>query len=429
VADLISASVLAVNDGYRVRNSELGIEGTPFVRGGDIGQNGEIDTSVSDRVLPQFKARLNGKFAIAEDVAFISKGTVGRVGRLRHGQPEVVFAPQVCFWRALDREKLCPTFLYYVMTDRGFQSQLDAVRTHGSMVADYVSLGDQKSFRLRLPSIAEQRSIGAVLGALDDKIEQNRRTSRKLEELARGMFKAWFVDFEPVHAKAAGATSYPGMPAAAFNALPISFVNSELGEIPERWSVADVYELSDVIYGAPFKSKLFNSDRLGLPLIRIRDLQSHLPEVFTTEMHPKGTRVRPADIIVGMDGEFRLHYWTGPEAWLNQRLCMFKPRKSVSPVFLGESLRAPLDYVERSEAATTVIHLGKYDIDRFRMIRPIAAIMDSFAALTDPLLELKVRAASESRKLAELRDYLLPKLLSGQVRVKDAEKIVAGNGL
>jgi type I restriction enzyme S subunit len=120
-----------------------------------------------------------------------------------------------------------------------------------------------------------------------------------------------------------------------------------------------------------------------------------------------------------MDGEFRLHYWKGPDAWLNQRLCHFKPRPSIPPFFLGESLRSPLEFVERSEAATTVIHLGKYDIDRFRLVRADDRVLAAFGSLTTPILALAVQQAAESRKLAQLRDYLLPKLLSGEVRVRE----------
>lgn len=277
------------------------------------------------------------------------------------------------------------------------------------------------------PPITTQRSIAALLSSLDDKIEHNRRASRALEGLARAMFKAWFVDFEPVHAKAAGATSFPGMPLEAFAALPTSFTDSPLGTVPQGWGVVDVYTLANVVYGAPFKSKLFNEEGVGKRLIRIRDLQTHLPTVFTPELHPKGTLIRPGDIIVGMDGEFRLHYWTGPEAWLNQRLCSFSPLPGLPAVYLGEALRAPLDYVERSEAATTVIHLGKYDIDRFELLRPSDPVLAAFGAVTTPMLDAIVHLAAESRKLAELRDYLLPKLLSGEVWVSrcEAESVVS----
>ena len=89
----------------------------------------------------------------------------------------------------------------------------------------------------------EQRAIAGVLGALDDKIEQNRRTARALERLARAIFRAWFVDFEPVKAKAAGATAFPSMPQPVFDALPTRFVDSEIGPVPEGWEVSALDEL------------------------------------------------------------------------------------------------------------------------------------------------------------------------------------------
>lgn len=277
--------------------------------------------------------------------------------------------------------------------------------------------------RLRLPMPGEQHALAGVLGSLDDMIEQNRRTVRALEELARATFRAWFVDFEPVKAKAAGAMSFPGMPPTAFVALPNRLAESSLGPVPEGWKVVGVYELANVVYGAPFASKLFNDKGAGKPLIRIRDLQTHSPSVSTTERHAKGTLIRPGEIVVGMDGEFRLHYWTGSEAWLNQRLCSFQPLSSVPTMYLGEALRAPLDYVERSEAATTVIHLGKYDIDRFELLRPDKQTLSAFDRITSPMLELIVHTASESSRLAALRDYLLPRLLSGRVRVGIAKEV------
>ena len=102
---------------------------------------------------------------------------------------------------------------------------------------------------VRFPPVEEQREIASVLGSLDDKIEQNRRTGRKLEGLARAVFKAWFVDFEPVKAKAAGATAFPGMPAATFAALPARLVDSQLGPVPEGWEVRRLKDVLTLHYG------------------------------------------------------------------------------------------------------------------------------------------------------------------------------------
>lgn len=304
---------------------------------------------------------------------------------------------------------------YALLAERASYSRFSHGTTHQTIYFPEV-----KAFHICLPSRATQSAIADALTVLDDKIEQNRRTARALERLARAIFRAWFVDFEPVKARAAGATAFPSMPQPVFDALPTRFVDSAIGPVPEGWEVTSVYDLAEVTYGAPFSSKLFNDQHAGRPLIRIRDLQTHEPTTFTTEQHPKGALIRPADIVVGMDGEFRLHYWLGPAAWLNQRLCRLEAKPGVPRMFLGELLRSPLEYFERAKTGTTVIHLGKADIDTFRVLRPSTPVLDAFGEVTDSLLELFVHAARESRNLAEMRDYLLPGLLSGQVRVEVA---------
>src|SRR5690606_24659246 len=107
-----------------------------------------------------------------------------------------------------------------------------------------------------LPSLSEQRDIAGVLRSLDDKIEQNRRTGRKLEALARAVFKAWSVDFEPVKAKSAGATSFPGMPADTFAALPTRLTDSPLGPVPEGWEVKPIGDIVTVRGGGTPSTKV-----------------------------------------------------------------------------------------------------------------------------------------------------------------------------
>jgi len=174
IGDLVSEGALLISDGYRVRNEELGREGVPFVRGGDIG-DGWINTNTEDHIRPELLERVRAKLTEPEDAAFITKGTVGRAGRLRPGQPAVVFAPQVAYWRVTDRTALDPGFIFYLIRSHEFQSALNGVKTHGAMVADYVSISQQYDFRFRLPPLPEQRAIAHILGTLDDKIELNRR--------------------------------------------------------------------------------------------------------------------------------------------------------------------------------------------------------------------------------------------------------------
>ena len=261
-----------------------------------------------------------------------------------------------------------------------------------------ISLKSISSLQVPIPPPIELEAIACVLGALDDKIELNRRMNRTLEGLARAIFQSWFVDFDPVRwnrqrqgAKTPGRkTDKPKTPQAssppgdfAFNLklaalFPNAFENSELGEIPKGWRVASIYEIAEVIYGTPFASSQFNSINNGRPLIRIRDLCDESPGVWTPEVHSKGYIVKPGDIVVGMDGEFRAYLWGGVEAWLNQRVCVFVPKPNFTAAFVRNSIIDPLAQVEATETATTVIHLGKSDIDRFTVVVSDPAVTDAF---------------------------------------------------
>ena len=121
-----------------------------------------------------------------------------------------------------------------------------------------------------------------------------------------------------------------------------------------------------------------------------------------------------------MDGEFRAHIWKGEQAWLNQRVCCFRPKQGVPTGFLADVLRRPLSECERGKVGTTVIHLGKSDIDAFRILHPGDKLLTVFGEGTASLLDQTVRNANKSRVSRRLRDTLLPKLVSGEVRLPAA---------
>lgn len=318
-----------------------------------------------------------------------------------------------------DPERLDPRFLRYFLVSPEMQIRLLSWAGSGG-TRNALTKGMIEGFEVPAPeSIAEQRAIAHILGTLDDKIEVNRRMSATLEAMARALFKAWFVDFEPVRAKAQGRD--PGLPPHLAALFPDRLVETEHGDVPEGWSVDSIYSAADVIYGAPFASKMFNLERRGVPLIRIRDLRQEQPGVWTEEVHPKGYRVKPGDVVVGMDGEFRAYLWGGAGAWLNQRVCIFAPKKGFSGAFVRNSILEPLALVEATEVGTTVIHLGKADIDQFQVVMPSADILAVFNMHAQKWYDRIVEAKLENWTLATLRDTLLPKLISGELRVKEAE--------
>jgi len=314
-----------------------------------------------------------------------------------------------------DRSRAEPRYLLYALQSEAVQHEIGVNEGTGSTVSN-LRIPLLEALPIPIRPLAEQRAIAHILGTLDDKIELNRRVSEMLEAMARALFKSWFVDFDPVRAKAEGRDT--GLPPHIADLFPDSFEDSELGKIPKGWPVRSVYAIADVAYGAPYASREFNTEQVGSPLIRIRDLPNESPGVWTSEVHPKGYKVRPGDIVVGMDGEFRDYLWGGVEAWLTQRVCVFIPTGNCSAAFVRNSIVALLAQVEATETATTVIHLGKNDIDNFSVVVPAASALAAFNGLCEPLYDRILSGKCEVRVLAALRDALLPRLLSGAFDTK-----------
>lgn len=301
-----------------------------------------------------------------------------------------------------------------------------------------------ENYEVPAPPIETQQEIGQFLYLFNQKIELNRRMNQTLEQLAQALFKQWFVAFdfpisdvdsaqEMLQKKLApmllgGGVKFPEIVGLyqGYRSSSGEFVESELGEIPKGWRVDSIYSISNVVYGAPFASRLFNGIKEGLPLIRIRDLKDASPDFYTTEKHPKGTVVEAGNLLVGMDAEFSPTVWTGKQSLMNQRVCLFRPISSeVHELFILHSIKPILEFFERAKVGTTVIHLGKSDIDTFKIVIPPVSILQKFQQVAAPLHQQFLNNAAQSRTLATLRDTLLPQLLSGRLTVRQAAEMVA----
>ena len=344
------------------------------------------------------------------DVCLIPEGL-----RCCLGQRQVLLRP--------DPQKVDARFLLFALQSPYIQFQIGWNEGTGSTVSN-LRIPVLESLKIPTPPMSLQVEIATTLGALDDRITLLRETNATLEAIAQALFKSWFVDFDPVRAKMEGRAP-EGIHESTAALFPDALEESELGCVPKGWQAAKIYEVSKVIYGAPFASKLFKAERPGRPLVRIRDLKDERPGVYTEEAHPKGYLLKPGDIAVGMDGEFRAYLWGGEEAWLNQRVCVFQPINGASAAFVRCSIAPLLAAVEASETATTVIHLGKNDIDRFKVVVPAPDILAAFTAVTVPLYSRLVVGKQQAQTLATLRDTLLPRLISGQLRLPEAQALVA----
>ncbi len=278
-----------------------------------------------------------------------------------------------------------------------------------------------------LPPLKQQEAIASALGYLDDKIELNRRMNETLEEMARALFRDWFVDFGPTRRQMEGATdpivimgnAFPAEKAIKLAPLFPNRLNDD--GLPEAWDKRGIYDFAKVVYGAPFKSKQFNTEGKGRPLARIRDLPKNEAGQFTEEIHKKEYLIHPGDVVVGMDGEFRSYLWYGAPTLMNQRICSFVPHASSNRALVWLAIKPLLRFFEETAIATTVIHLGKGDIDTFKIVAAGDDICSAFSTIVEPMASKIVANGQENQTLANMRDLLLPKLMSGEIRLKDVE--------
>ena len=282
-----------------------------------------------------------------------------------------------------------------------------------------------------IPPLPEQRVIAHILGTLDDKIELNRRMNETLEEMAREIFKSWFVDFDPVRAKMDGSwrrgESLPGMPAEMYDLFPSRLVDSELGEIPEGWGVKALDEIANFRNGLALQKLRPKENEERLPVVKIAQLRSgkaDSDEWATTSITPECI-IDDGDIIFSWSGSLLVKVWYGGRAALNQHLFKVTSRQYPKWFYL-HCTQSHLPEFQRiaADKATTMGHIKRHHLSEAKCVIPnqtlLSAVDDTFVKFLSKCITINV----ESRTLADLRDTLLPKLISGELRVRDAEKFM-----
>jgi type I restriction enzyme S subunit len=392
IADLIAEGTLLIGDGYRAKNEELSSTGLPFARAGNI--NDGFHFSDADHFPEVNLANVGNKVSAPGDVVFTSKGTVGRFAFVQDKTPRFVYSPQLCFWRSLSAKRIDPRFLYYWMFGREFFLQYKGVAGQTDM-AEYVSLTDQRRMHITLPPLSEQRAIASILGSVDDKIELNRRMNETLEALAQTLFKSWFID--PTR-----------------NGLPEGWRYATIAELCEinSWTLGkgdqldqmEYVEISEVMRGNIAKTHYYER---GEEPSRARRRLRHGDTVLSTVRLDRGAYflcLNPSPNLIGSTG-----------------FAVLTPTK------------APWSFVHAAVTQADVFgHLGQHaDGGAYPAVRPeiIGSLevalpnkreqVEEFHRVCAPLYERAELNRHESRTLAKLRDALLPKLLSGGLRVPE----------
>ena len=335
----------------------------------------------------------------------------------------------------VDQSQCVAGYLLGYLTLPRVKQYIESFNAGGSRRA--ITKGHISSFLIPLPPLREQQQIAEIVDAINDKIEQNRRTGAKLEGLARAVFKAWFVDFEPVKAKAAGATAFPGMPPETFAALPTRLTNSELGPVPQGWEdcrqrVSDLERAGTLLIGDGYRAKRSELADFGVPFIRAGNVNGTIitdgaellgkpaiekagvkrSQVWDTVFTSKGT-VGRIGLVTPATGDVvyapQVCFW---RAMNREALCPFLLHlwmKSESFTCQWMSVKGQTDMAD---------FVSLSDQRAMTMLVPPPEVQRGFDNIVRPIVELLAESASESAKLAALRDYLLPRLLSGRVRVQ-----------
>lgn len=267
-------------------------------------------------------------------------------------------------------------------------------------------------------SPAEQGAIASVLGALDDKIELNRRMNETLEAIARAIFKSWFVDFDPIPAKSEGRDAGPPTHLAAMS--PGTLMVTEAGEIPTGWELRPLDKVANFLNGLPMQ-KFPPGSGSSLPVIKIAQLRMNSTEGADRASAdiPSDYLVVDGDVLFSWSGSLECKIWAGGQGALNQHL--FKVTTEYPKWFVYFWIHEHLSQFREIAAgkATTMGHIQRRHLSESMVVIPPPHVLEHAESILAPIMRRATDALVENRGLAELRDTLLPKLISGEIRVGD----------
>jgi type I restriction enzyme S subunit len=429
-SQLVVSRVLSIGDGYRAKNEELGGEGPIFLRSAYLQDSGWV-LQEPDRFIEKETNRFGAKIAEIGDTVITTKGnSLGRLGYVNQPIAGAVYSPHLSYWRSLDRSSIQPRWLYYWAKSKACRDQIRSMSFSTDM-APYLSLTDQLRIQIALPPLPEQSGTSEVLGTLDDKIEANRRLNERLEGAARAIFKNWFVEFAPVRSKVEGGNSDLAPEIAAL--FPAAFVETHNGRIPEGWHLGLISELADLNSEtwsqADYPTQVEYVDLANTKWGEINDVQvldranapSRAQRVLRQGDTVIGT-VRPGNGAYALIGREGLTGSTG--------FAVLRPKHHANRefVYLATTQRNIIGHLAHVADGAAYPAVRPQVIAGTEAVIPNADVLLAFSEITAPLLNRMELSRSESRIVAAIRDLLLPKLMSGEVRVKDAAQLINRSG-
>jgi type I restriction enzyme S subunit len=391
---------------------------------------GRIDVDSARRISEQDMLKWNVKCNPQEDDVILSRrcnpGVTAVVPKHFRGS----LGQNLVLLRATDPNLMAPKYLRWATRGREWWNEVGRFINVGA-VFESLKCVDIPDFAIPVPPVADQKAIAHILGTLDDKIALNRKTNETLEAMAKALFKSWFVDFDPVRAKAEGR--HTGLPAEISELFPDSFEDSELGEIPSGWECCSFTQLVEVISGGTPKTSIDEYWNGSVNWFSVVDAPSnsdcwviHTEKSIThqgldncsSKLLPIGTTIISAR---GTVGKVCL---TGQDMAMNQSCYGLRSKAANGEFFCFYLTKSLVEILEARAHGSVFSTITRDTLDGVSTNSPPLEVIQSFNSITGELLGKIKNNLEESRILGNQRDALLPKLISGEIRIPDAEKML-----
>ncbi len=373
--------------GSQLHQSDYSESGIPVVMPKDL-IGGHISEASIARVSNEHVERLSRHKIEVGDILYSRRGDVGRCAFATEKEQGWLCGTG-CLRVSIDEKKAIPQFVFYQLQKNETVGWVEKHAVGATMLNLNTSI--LSSIPMDIPSIAVQQAIVDILSTYDNLIENNQKQIKLLEEAAQRLYKEWFVDLR-----------FPG-----HETIPI------IDGIPEGWKRERLVDIVKVQYGYAFDGSLFNANGNGMPIVRIRNIPAGITDDYTTEKADPQYVVHNGDLLVGMDGEFHINSWSGPDAYLVQRTCSFRPNNLNMKGYLLYAIYEPIKYFESTVVGATVAHLGKKHIDTIEIL----TCSDELYVPFQQYFERRQLLLNQNRLLAEARDRLLPKLMNKEIVV------------
>lgn len=370
------------------------------------------------------------------DIILTNKGSQNGAICLVPDPVDFVIAQDMVALRA-NEEVIDPLFLFAALRSPMTQWQIKNLDVSG--VIPHFKKTDFDKLQLPYPDMATQRAIGRIYFDFCAKMELNRRLNRSLEELAQAVFRSWFVDFDPVTAKASGRPPV-GLDPATADLFPDHFQDSELGEIPKGWRVATIDDCTSLIIDYRGKTpKKLGADwsASGIPAISAKNIKtgrlvrSDDMNFVDRDLYERWMKDKLAigDILLTSEAPLGEMYFLGRNAnyCLSQRVFGLRSNPLVcNPIYLYHWLltQSARDQLESRGTGTTVIGIRQAELRKVSVLVPPRAIQTAVCPSLRTMMDQVQANQEQNERLAAARDALLPPLLSGELRVPDAERFV-----